>query len=110
MIKNAYIKKINENTWRVLSENGKNLGEVSSFEAAKKRLKQIEYFKHQNDVNDSVTYSSLLRNLNKYSPDKIPDFMKQFYEIFNNTLIEQIETDQLEDSCLMELMANSDQS
>lgn len=108
MIKNAYIKKINENTWRVLSENGKNLGETSSLEAAKKRLQEVEYFKNKNDINDSLTYSSLLRNLNKYNPEAIPGFMKQFYQIFNNTLIEQIETDQLEDSCLMELMANSD--
>ena len=34
------------NLYRVVSEQGKNLGEAKTLEAAKKRLRQIEYFKH----------------------------------------------------------------
>ena len=32
--------------YEVKSEKGKNLGKTTSLDAAKKRLKQIEYFKH----------------------------------------------------------------
>lgn len=109
MIKNAYIKKIDKNTWKVLSEKGKNLGEFHSLESAKKRLRQIEYFKHKNDINYSITFSSLMRNINKYKPEEVKNFMENFYKIFNNSLIEGIEQDQLEDSCLMQIMANGQQ-
>lgn len=34
------------NKYQVTSESGKNLGEYDSLEEAKKRLKQVEYFKH----------------------------------------------------------------
>ncbi len=33
--------------WQVKSEEGKNLSKPMSKEAAAKRLKQIEYFKHR---------------------------------------------------------------
>lgn len=32
--------------YEVKSEKGKNLGKTTSLDAAKKRLRQIEYFKH----------------------------------------------------------------
>lgn len=32
--------------YKVMSKSGKNLGSSTSEEEAKKRLKQIEYFKH----------------------------------------------------------------
>ena len=34
--------------YEVKSEKGKNLGKTTSLDAAKKRLRQIEYFKHIN--------------------------------------------------------------
>jgi hypothetical protein len=40
------IKKIKQG-WRVLSKKGKNLGTYRSKKAAKKRLQQVEYFKHK---------------------------------------------------------------
>lgn len=40
------IIKINDNKWRVVSHTGKNLGEEDSYEKAKKRLAQVEMFKH----------------------------------------------------------------
>ncbi len=41
------IRKIGPKTWRVYSEDGKNLGTYHSEEGAKKRLRQVEYFKHK---------------------------------------------------------------
>lgn len=38
------IKKIGKK-YRVVSKSGKNLGESSTREGAKKRLKEVEYFK-----------------------------------------------------------------
>ena len=40
-----YIVK-NDGGYEVKSEKGKNLGKTTSLNAAKKRLRQIEYFKH----------------------------------------------------------------
>ena len=40
-----YIVKT-EGGYEVKSEKGKNLGHTISLDAAKKRLRQIEYFKH----------------------------------------------------------------
>lgn len=39
------IKKFGK-LYKVLSESGKNLGTVKTREAAEKRLRQVEYFKH----------------------------------------------------------------
>jgi len=41
------IKKIGKNKWRVYSEKGKNLGTSKSLAGAKKRLREVEYFKHK---------------------------------------------------------------
>ena len=49
MIKLAFIKKINENTWRVYSRKGKNMGTFHSLEEAKERLKDIEFFKRKDE-------------------------------------------------------------
>jgi len=43
----AYIKKIGPKKWRIYSEKGKNLGDFSSLEKAKKHLSEIEFFKHK---------------------------------------------------------------
>lgn len=48
----SYIKKIDENKYRVYSEKGRNMGTYSSRRAAKERLKAIEAFKHMDDVRD----------------------------------------------------------
>ncbi len=40
------IKKVKEG-YRVVSESGRNMGTYSTKEEAKKRLAQIEYFKHK---------------------------------------------------------------
>ncbi len=53
MIKYAYIKRIGPKKFRVYSEKGKNMGTYTSMSAAKNRLKQIEFFKHQNSADDN---------------------------------------------------------
>ncbi len=40
------IKKIKEG-YRVVSESGRNMGTFKTKEEAKKRLRQIEFFKHK---------------------------------------------------------------
>ena len=48
----AKIKKVTEDgktKYRVVSESGKNLGTYSTEAEAKKRLQQVEYFKHKNN-------------------------------------------------------------
>lgn len=54
MIKTSKIKKLDDK-YRVVSEDGKNLGVYNTREEAEKRLKQVEYFKHKdkNDAKDS---------------------------------------------------------
>lgn len=44
----SYVKKMPSGKYRVLSEKGKNLGESTTLSKAKKRLQQVEYFKHLN--------------------------------------------------------------
>ncbi len=40
------IRKVKEG-YRVMSESGRNMGTYATKEEAKKRLRQIEYFKHR---------------------------------------------------------------
>jgi len=49
LVKLARIRKLPGGKYRVLSEKGKNLGTSDSKEEAVKRLRQVEYFKHQDD-------------------------------------------------------------
>ncbi len=53
--KEAYIRKIGPNKFRVFSEKGKNMGTYRSMSAAKERLRKIEYFKHQNAAEDNYS-------------------------------------------------------
>ncbi len=57
MIKEGKIRKLPNGKYRVLSEKGKNLGTFPSKEQAKRRLRQVEYFKHvkANDAKFSPT-------------------------------------------------------
>ena len=72
LLKEGKIRKLPNGKYRVLSENGKNLGTYTSREGAKKRLKQVEYFKHVNnadDVNDGADVNDVIigSNLSKCS-------------------------------------------
>lgn len=135
MIKTAVIKKINENTWRVYSEKGKNLGTYHSLKAAKKRLKDVEFFKRKDKLlnkknartdfykmiltaddkkehhhaHTTDTYSALLRDINKESPEKVEEVMRKFKKIFDKALLEDTPVDELENVCLLELKASLDE-
>ncbi len=52
----AYIKQIGKNKFRVYSEKGRNMGTYNSRAAAKKRLRDIEYFKHKNSAEDNYVF------------------------------------------------------
>lgn len=131
MIKFAFIKKINKNKWQVLSEKGKNLGIYSSLKEAKKRLQDVEFFKKMKKIKKSsrasfyemiieaknkktetleepVTYSSYLRNVNKTNPKNIKNVMSRFKKIFDKALLSGVPTDELEHVCLLELLAKED--
>jgi ribosomal protein S10 len=124
MIKLAFIKKINENTWRVYSRKGKNMGTFHSLEEAKERLKDIEFFKRKDErLNKykkasekkgpkplphlSETYSSLLRSVNKHKPEKITLVMEKFKKIFDHALLNETPVEEIENVCLLELIAKS---
>lgn len=44
------IRKVKEG-YRVLSESGRHMGTYQTLEEAKKRLRQIEFFKHKKKTN-----------------------------------------------------------
>ncbi len=121
MIKFAFIKKIKKDTWRVYSRKGKNLGTFHSLNEAKERLKDVEFFKRKDErlkkykkaavqklnpnFHLSETYSSFLRELNKQKPEKVQLAMKKFKEIFDHALLNDTPTEELENVCLLELIA-----
>lgn len=98
LLKLSYIRKLDDDKYRVYSESGKNMGTYESREGAKERLKQIEYFKHKdnNSTHDiTTTYSETLRELRKEkNPEKLNQFLKSFKEAFDQALDEEIEEPQ----------------
>ena len=64
--KKAYIRKTpNKNEWCVFSEKGKNLGCGPSEAWAKKRLKQIHYFKHKEAAENSSIIDDIKESLSQ---------------------------------------------
>lgn len=55
-IKEAYIKQIGPKKFRVYSEKGRNMGTYTSKAGAKKRLREIETFKHLNSADDNHAF------------------------------------------------------
>lgn len=70
IIKHSYIKQIGPKKFRVYSEKGKNMGTYSSKSGAKKRLREIEYFKHQNSADDNGAFS-------RSGEGKVPEFFRR---------------------------------
>ena len=75
MIKLSKIKKLPDGKYRVLSGKGKNLGTFPTFQLAKKRLIQIEYFKHRKseldltgDEKPGKTFSEIVKKFTKRIP------------------------------------------
>jgi hypothetical protein len=95
LVKIAKIRKLPDGKYRVLSQDGKNLGTYKSREGAEKRLKQVEYFKHLDkskaddhgnpikpiDLTDAdeFSYSAIMRKLReKAEPEQVRQFLKLF--------------------------------
>lgn len=104
LVKTARIRKLPNGKYRVLSRDGKHMGEYSSREAAKKRLKQIEYFKHfdHNEAKDSelidltdiddYSYSAIMRKIRQKAPKEgIKLFLKLFKEQFDRAVKEKLQ-------------------
>jgi len=97
----AYIKKLPNSKWRVMSENGKNLGTFDTQEAAKKRLKQVEMFKHFKKKNasfidltdaDNFSLSAIMRKLRKQcSEDQVLEFLKIYNDYFEQGIKDEIQ-------------------
>lgn len=94
-IKCAYIKKLPNGKYRVCSEKGKNLGTYTSREQAKKRLRQVEFFKHKKASNntidlshlDDLSYSAIVRELRKYNSDVANEFIHTYKKCFDKMML-----------------------
>ena len=115
MIKLSKIKKLPEGKYRVLSGKGKNLGTFPTFQLAKKRLIQIEYFKHRKselyltaDEKPVKTFSEIVRNLQKEYPDLVKKFLFCFKQAFDEAIeLDEIQDlDQLEQACILQALAD----
>lgn len=96
LTKVAFIRKLPNGKYRVLSEKGKNLGTYNSKEQAKKRLRQVEFFKHKKaniDLTEAedFTLSSLMRQFNKSSKEDAYNFLKVYKNNFDSALEEGLE-------------------
>lgn len=92
LCKFSYIRKMPKGYWGVYSRKGKLLGKYKSEEQAKKRLKQIDFFKHQKKASLDIEtgYSGIIRELNKKYPEEIVrKFRKIYKEIFDNAIINE---------------------
>jgi hypothetical protein len=107
LTKIAFIKKLPGGKYRVVSEKGKNLGTYTSKESAKKRLKQIEYFKYLDSLKDSskaddnkkidltgldeFSFSSLMRELRKKATkEQCRLFLKLHKSYFDKAIKDKI--------------------
>ena len=99
LVKIAKIRKLPNGQYRVLSQKGKNLGTYKSREAAEKRLRAVEYFKHLDkskaddkdiidltDI-DEFVYSAVMRKLNqKATKEQVLEFMRLFKMQFDKAV------------------------
>jgi hypothetical protein len=101
MNKFAYIRKIPGGKYRVYSEKGKNLGTYRSQSAAKKRLQQVEFFKHKGqsaddcqsvkdapgklDITDidAFSYSAIVRKLRELEAKTLSVFLRLYKTSFD---------------------------
>lgn len=119
MIKLSYIRKLTNGKYRVFSEKGKNMGTFDSLKAAKKRLQQIEFFKHKKGslsflikeakiYDITFTYSGIIRFLRQEKPEMLLKFMQLFKEAFDNFADQEDDLDKIEKTCLLECIQKID--
>jgi hypothetical protein len=123
MIKEARIGRLSNGKYRVYSRTGKNLGTYTSYSGAKKRLAEVEMFKHmdkkkkrasallslmsiykqaENNPEVTTTYSAFMRELRKNNPKLVPSFMKAFKDAFDRAMDDNLE--EAENAALLEAM------
>jgi hypothetical protein len=103
LVKTAFVRKMPNGKWRVVSRKGKSLGTYDTKEEAVKRLRQIEFFKHHDQNNsdatkidqkiidltdiDDFSYSAIMRKLRqKASKEQIKEFLKLFKTSFDKAV------------------------
>lgn len=107
LVKIARIKKMPGDKYRVLSQKGKNLGTYDSREAAEKRLKQVEYFKHldksnaEDNSSDKVidlmgaadfSFSAIMREMRQEaSKEQVKEFLKFYKKYFDKAVKEKLQ-------------------
>jgi hypothetical protein len=94
----SFIRKLPDGKYRVHSEKGKNLGTYNTRARAKKRLQEIEYFKHNDtsSADDSAidltkvedfSYSALMRQLRKNAtPEQVRLFLQMYHVCFEKAV------------------------
>lgn len=104
LVKVARVHKLPNGKYRVLSQKGKNLGTFDSERAAKKHLKQVEYFKyldksHAEDDQSVVdltkaeefAYSAIMRQMRRHaSKEQVRDFLKLYKAEFDRAVREKL--------------------
>jgi hypothetical protein len=103
-IKEGRIRKLPNGKYRVISEKGKNLGTSNSKDEAKKRLKQVEYFKHRDHNNiedkdkldftkaDDFSYSAIMRCIkHNGTKEQMMSFLKIFKGFFDKAVKEKLQ-------------------
>lgn len=100
LLKLAFIKKLPDGKYQVMSEKGKNLGTYKSRLQAEKRLKQIEFFKHQDkshaeDEDTSIdlmgaidfSYSAIMREMRQNaSKEQLREFLILYKNEFDQSI------------------------
>ena len=86
----SYIKKLPDG-WAVMSLKGKQLGKYKTKELARKRLRQIEFWKHKK-ASEELKYSNVMRSLHKKNEKDIAlKFQQEFKQYFDEALINDME-------------------
>lgn len=105
MVKISRIRKLPNGKFRVVSRDGKNLGTYKSREGAKKKLKQVEYFKHFDHSDsddpksiidltdiDEFAYSAIMRKLRERASKKqVMFFLKLFKNQFDTAVKKKLQ-------------------
>lgn len=95
LCKVAKIKKMPNGKYRVVSHKGKNLGDCDSLKAAKKRLQEVEFFKHKKaHWEDGDDYEALFEDeSDEKDYDKLPLVHHMRPNNFEDELGEEIDLD-----------------
>jgi len=99
----AIIRKLPNGKYRVLSHKGRNLGTYDSKDKAKKRLQQVEFFKH--DLNraedkkeidltkvEDFSYSAMMRQIRKQcDQEQVRLFLEIYHSLFEKAVKNNLE-------------------